>query len=183
MQRGATVKRLLAALTALLLAGAAVLLLTSGSGSTSVASGPTALETATLATIAAPAQPARPAPDPKFTRTIYATSTLARSELMLDFCRGPIAVDLGHDRPVLVAEHDFCGGSAWMPRLGEGDAVKLSGDGVEDGTYVVSTIEHAVRGQAKVRDLPDTDIVLQTCVTPKQMVLVGLDRFDPAVRS
>jgi hypothetical protein len=180
MQRGATVKRLLAALIALLLAGAAVLLLASGSGSTSVASGPTALETATLATIAAPAQPA---PDPKFTRTIYATSTLARSELMLDFCRGPIAVDLGHDRPVLVAEHDFCGGSAWMPKLGEGDAVKLSGDGVEDGTYVVSTIEHAVRGQAKVRDLPDTDIVLQTCVTPKQMVLVGLDRFDPVVLS
>jgi hypothetical protein len=178
------VKRLLAALTALLLAGAGVLLLASGSGSTSVASGPTALETATLATIAVPAQPARrPAPDPRFTRTIYATSTLARSELMLDFCRGPIAVDLGDDRPVLVAEHDFCGGSAWMPKLGEGEAVKLSGDGVEDGTYVVSTIELAVRGQAKVRDLPDTDIVLQTCVTPKTMVLVGLDRFDPAVRS
>jgi hypothetical protein len=80
---------------------------------------------------------------------------------------------------VLVAEHDYCGGSAWMPKVGKGDAVRLSGEGVKAGTYVATTIKHVPRRLTKVRDLPDTDIVLQTCISPNTMVLVGMDLFDP----
>ncbi|MGA8987388.1 hypothetical protein, partial [Aeromicrobium sp.] len=42
-------------------------------------------------------------PNAKFTRTMYATSRLSRSTMMLDMCRGPVAIDLGGDRPVLIA--------------------------------------------------------------------------------
>ena len=143
------------------------------------AAGSTSFETASIDTVTRPT----PTPVAKFTRTIWASTTLNRSELMLDFCRGPISIDLGDARPVLVAEHDYCGGTAWMPRLETGDAVKLSGDGVERGTYVVTEIDHAVRGKAKVKDLPQTDLVLQTCVTPEKMVLVGLELFVPSLQS
>ncbi len=51
-----------------------------------------------------------PPPKAKFVRTIFATSSLKRSELMLDFCKGPIAVFVGEHRPRLIAEHDYCGG-------------------------------------------------------------------------
>jgi hypothetical protein len=168
-------KRMLAALVAVATAVLALTLLSSGSDSLPAPSGPTALQTATLDRVAKPVPP----PKAKFVRTIYARSSLKRSELMLDFCKGPIAVFVGDNRPVLVAEHDYCGGLTWMPKLGKGDAIKLSGDGVQDGTYVVTTIGHATRGDAKVRDLPDTDIVLQTCVSQNTMVLVGMDLFDP----
>ena len=157
----------------------AVLLLTSGSASRPASSAPTALESATLDRVTKPIPP----PKPKFVRTIFAASNLKQSDLMLDFCKGPIAVFVGAHRPVLVAEHDYCGGLEWMPKLGRGDAIKLSGDGVKDGTYVVTTIGHVPRGSAKVRDLPDADIVLQTCVSHNTMVLVAMDLFDPTLRS
>ena len=159
----------------------AILLASCSSSTPEPGKGPTALETASLTMLAD--EPAPPPPSAKFERTIYATSSLARSELMLDFCRGPIAIDVGDHRPVLVAEHDYCGGLEWIPRLDEGEAVALSGDGVEDGTYVVATIEHVRRGHTKVRDLPPTDVVLQTCVSPEKMVLVGMKRFDPTLAS
>jgi hypothetical protein len=169
-------KRAVAALVAALAAIAAVVLLTPGSSSPPApASGPTAIQTATLDRVVRPAKP----PKPKFVRTIFATSSLKRSEFMLDICKGPIAVYVGENRPRLIAEHDYCGGLAWMPKLDKGDAIKLSGNGVQDGTYVVKTIGHAPRNEAKVRDLPDTDIVLQTCVSQNTMVLVGMDLFDP----
>lgn len=168
-------KRMLAALVAVAAGVLAVTLLTSGSDSPPASSGPTALQTATLDRVIKPIPP----PKAKFTRTIFATSSLKRSELMLDFCKGPVAVFVGEHRPVLVAEHDYCGGLEWMPKLGKGDAIKLSGDGVQDGTYVVTTIKHGIRGETKVRELPDADIVLQTCVSQNTMVLVGMDLFDP----
>ena len=172
-------KRVLGALIASAAAVVGLTLVTSGSDSPPAVSGSTALQTATLGQVGKAVSP----PKAKFVRTIFATSSLKRSELMLDFCRGPIAVDVGDHRPVLVAQHDYCGGLEWMPKLGKGDAIKLSGDGVEDGTYVVTTIQHAVRNEARVRDLPDTDIVLQTCVSPNTMVLVGMDLFDPTLQS
>lgn len=168
-------KRVLAALVVAAAAVLAVTLLTSGSDPPPTSSGPTALQTATLGLVVTESVPP---PKPEFVRTIFATSTLKRSEFMLDFCKGPIAVDVGEGRPVLVAEHDYCGGLEWMPKLDKGEAIKLSGDGVEDGTYVVKSIGHVKRGEAKVRDLPDTDIVLQTCVSHNTMVLVGMDLFD-----
>lgn len=174
------VKRMLAALVVAASAVLAVVLLAPGSGSSPASSAPTALESATLDPVTRPTPP----PKAKFVRTIFATSSLRRSEFMLDFCKGPIAVFVGDHRPRLIAEHDYCGGLEWMPKLGKGDAIKLSGDGVKDGTYVVKTIGHAPRGgQSKVRDLPDTDIVLQTCISQNTMVLVGMDLFVPTLQS
>ena len=172
-------KRMVAALVVAAAAALAVILLTSESSSPPASSAPTALESATLDRVTRLTTP----PKPKFVRTIFATSSLKRSEFMLDFCKGPIAVFVGEHRPRLIAEHDYCGGLEWMPKLGKGDAIKLSGDGVKDGTYVVKTIGHAPRLKAKVRDLPDTDIVLQTCVSQNTMVLVGMDLFVPTLQS
>ena len=173
------VKRMLAALVVAATAVLGVTLLSSGSDSSPSSTGPSALETAALDPVVAPPTP----PKAKFVRTIFATSSLKRSEFMLDICKGPIAVFVGEHRPRLIAEHDYCGGLEWMPKLGKGDAIKLSGDGVKDGTYVVKTIGHAPRLKAKVRDLPDTDIVLQTCISQNTMVLVGMDLFVPTLQS
>ena len=172
-------KRLLAALGVSAAAVFAVTQLTSTSDAPPASSGPTALQIASLGRVTKPVPP----PKAKFVRTIYAASSLKHSELMLDFCKGPIAIDLSPGRPVLVAEHDYCGGLTWMPKLGKGDAVKLSGKGVTDGTYVVTSIGHVPRLKAKVRDLPDTDVVLQTCISHNTMVLVGMDLFDPMMQS
>ncbi len=172
-------KRMLAALVAVATVALGVTLLSPGADTPPAPTGPTALQTATLDQVSKPVPP----PKAKFVRTIYATSSLKRSELMLDFCKGPIAVFVGEHRPRLIAEHDYCGGLAWIPKLAKGDAIKLSGDGVQDGTYVVKTIGHGVRNATKVRDLPDTDIVLQTCVSHNTMVLVGMDLFDPTTSS
>ncbi|AXT85889.1 hypothetical protein C6I20_12300 [Aeromicrobium sp. A1-2] len=139
----------------------------------------TTLQTTTLEIVTRASEP----PPPKFTRTIWATTTLNRSEFMLDFCRGPVSVDLGGAWPILVAEHDYCGGLDWMPELEPGDAIALFGDGVESGTYVVREIDHGIRGHSRVRDLPRTDIVLQTCVSPREVVLVGMDLFEPEAQS
>lgn len=119
-----------------------------------------------------------PLPKAKFTRTMYAAAELKSHTTFLDVCHGPIAVDLGERNPVLVAEHDYCGGSAWIPKLGMGQAVALDGDGITDGTYQVTAIKFVQRGEAKVRDLPDADAVLQTCISKTEMVLVGIDRLE-----
>jgi hypothetical protein len=145
-----------------------------------VRSGPAALETAALAPVAAKAKP-RETVHAMFSRTTYGATQLAGSDALLDACRGPVAVDLGPDRPVLVAEHDYCGGSAWIPRLAMGDAVKLSGDGLAPGLYRVSDLRYPLRHQTRVSDLPGTEIadaVLQTCISKTTMVLVGLQRVD-----
>jgi hypothetical protein len=168
-------KRILAALVVAATAVLSVTLFMSESTSVPDPTAPTALQAAALDQVTRLAPP----PRAKFVRTIFATSSLKRSELMLDFCKGPIAVFLGENRPRLIAEHDYCGGLEWIPKLAKGDAIKLSGDGVQDGTYVVTTIEHGIRNKTKVRDLPDTDIVLQTCVSHNTMVLVGMNLFDP----
>lgn len=165
--------RVLAGLVAL---GAAVALSSCSEAPAPTTSGPTALETATVETVE-PVVQRVPAPRAKFDRTIYATTELAKSDLFLDLCRGPISVDLGDARPVLVVEHDYCGGLEWIPKLAVGQAVKLKGDGLRRGTYVVTEIKHADRGVAKIKDLPRTDVVLQTCISPKEMVLVGIERF------
>lgn len=172
-------KRMFAALVVAATMVLAVILLTVKSESPPASSAPTALESATLDQVTRLTAP----PKAKFVRTIFATSSLKRSEFMLDICKGPIAVFVGEHRPRLIAEHDYCGGLEWMPKLGKGDAIKLSGDGVKDGTYVVKTIGHAPRLKAKVRDLPDTDIVLQTCISQNTMVLVGMDLFVPTLQS
>lgn len=131
----------------------------------------------------APSASVRPAPvlestlpDPAFRRTMSAAGVPATYDGLLDRCAGPVAIDMGDDVPLLVAEHDYCGGSAWIPRLDTDDVVELDGPGVEDGEYRVTEIGHATRKQATVDDLPPGEVVLQTCISQTQMVLVALQR-------
>ncbi len=132
---------------------------------------------APLASPAVAADPPRPAPEPRFTRTTYAATDLGGSTKLLDECKGPVAVWLGEERPTLVAEHDYCGGSEWMSKVEVGDAVKLGGEGVEDGIFVVTNLTYETRNEVTVGDLPEADLVLQTCVTKTRLVLVGMKRF------
>ena len=133
---------------------------------------------APLASLPAVADAPRPAPEPRFTRTMYAASNLDQSTRLLDECKGPVAVWLGDDRPTLVAEHDYCGGSEWMSKVKVGDAVKIGGDGVDDGIFVVTNLTYETRNEVTVGDLPEADVVLQTCVTKTKLVLVGMERFE-----
>ena len=124
------------------------------------------------------ADPPRPAPEPRFSRTTYGLTNLNGSAAMLDKCKGPVAVFLGDARPTLVAEHDYCGGMFWMAKLKEGDAVELEGKGVDDGIFVVTSLKYETRRQVTVGDLPEADVVLQTCVSQTRLVLVGMERFE-----
>ena len=121
-------------------------------------------------------------PNTQFTRTIVAGATIETVEKMIDKCRGPVSVVLGPTQPTLVAEHDYCGGSEWIPELELGEATSLSGPGMEEGLYVATEIKTVPRhGNATVADLPVTDVVLQTCISKTQMILVGLTKFDTQV--
>jgi hypothetical protein len=157
-----------------LLAGVVALLgvLSFSGQTTATASPPSSLQTASIPTVSGP--PVK-VPEPRFTRTMYAATQLPGAGVMLDACHGPIAVDLVGNWPVLIVQHDYCGGSAWIPKLNYGDAVRLKGDGVVAGTYVVTELRYQLRGKAKVRDMPAADAVLQTCVTKHKLVLVALD--------
>lgn len=154
--------------------GIAVLLVVSGCSAQTTASitrPPAQLQTAAIAEVTKPVA----VPKPRFTRTMYAATQLAGAPVMLDACHGPIAIKLGDGQPVLVAQHDYCGGAAWIPKLNFGDGVRLKGDGVAPGIYVVTEIRYQIRKEATVGDLPDADAVLQTCVTKHKLILVGLD--------
>ncbi|MEH3034271.1 MAG: hypothetical protein PGN07_09595 [Aeromicrobium erythreum] len=119
--------------------------------------------------------------NPDFTRTIYAEATLDDFAGPLDACRGPIAISIPTKSQVLVSEHDYCGGSAWISRLKDGSTIRISGDGVEAGFYEVTVREVHPRGKTRVRDLPRTPLVLQTCISKADMVLVGLQPILNAV--
>lgn len=140
---------------------------------------PSVLETAELP----PATRVVPPPAPRFSRTIYAATTMPASDPLIDACKGPVAIDLGDTRPLLVAEHDYCGGSAWMPRLRSGETVELDGPGVDPGLYVVTDIAFGQRRQARISDLPDAEVVLQTCISGTEITMVGLERAEPVVTS
>ncbi len=80
-------------------------------------------------------------------------------------------------RPLLVSEHDYCGGAAWIPELDRGDVVELDGPGVDAGLYRVDLVDRHQRRDVFVRDLrPSADVVLQTCVSQTQLVLVALSK-------
>jgi hypothetical protein len=112
--------------------------------------------------------------DARFARNTAKIIDLDSVESALDACAGPVAVMLGEDWPVLVAEHDYCGGSSWMPKLNTDDIVQLAGPGVIEGLYVTETIKHVPRYESKLSDMPDGDVVLQTCISRAEMILVGL---------
>ena len=122
------------------------------------------------------ADPAPTSDGARFTRMTAKFTDLENVDPALDACAGPVAVHLGKDKPLLIAEHDYCGGSDWMSRLELDDVVELMGPGVDSGLYRADDITFVPRYEAKVKDLPDADIVLQTCVSREEMVLVGLTR-------
>lgn len=119
-----------------------------------------------------------PTPDPAFTRTMSAATTLAAADAPLDACAGPVAIDVQvPGRPVLVSEHDYCGGADWIPDLAAGDAVALDGPGLEAGIYRVDVVDEHRRRDVYVRDLrPEAEVVLQTCISDTRLVLVALTR-------
>lgn len=127
-----------------------------------------------------PTEPLPVSSDAKFTRSIAKFTDLDSVEPALDACAGPVAVYLGAEHPKLVAEHDYCGGSAWMPKLDTDDVVQLTGRGVEAGLYTTETIKYVPRYDSTVDDMPDGDVVLQTCISKTTMVLVGLRLAVPA---
>ena len=130
-----------------------------------------------LPIIAAPETPA-PLPKAKFSRTIWTSTKLAEIDAALDRCRGPVSADLGDGEPVFIAEHDYCGGSAWMWKLGVRDIVALKGSGVDAGLYVVSKLRYFPRKSgATVANLPRGDVVLQTCVSSTRMVFIALTKY------
>ena len=119
-------------------------------------------------------------PDIKYSRTMFASTTLSGVDGWLDRCGGPIAVDVGEGHPTLISEHDYCGGSAWMWDLHTGDVVSLDGKGIDKGLYEVVELKYLPRKSgASVSDLPEGDAVLQTCVSATQMVLVALEKYEP----
>jgi len=127
-----------------------------------------------------PTEPHAVSSDAKFSRSIAKFTTLGSVNPALDACAGPVAVYLGAGHPKLVAEHDYCGGSDWMPKLDTNDVVHLTGPGVETGLYTAGTIKYVPRDVTTVADMPDGDIVLQTCVSRTKMVLIGLRYAAPA---
>ena len=127
-----------------------------------------------------PTEPLPVSSDAKFSRSIAKYTDLESVEPALDACAGPVAVYLGDGKPRLVAEHDYCGGSDWMPKLDEDDVVQLTGRGVEAGLYRTDSIKYVPRYDSTVDDMPDGDVVLQTCIDKKTMVLVGLRLAAPA---
>lgn len=136
------------------------------------------LERALLPAVTAP-PPDPPKPKARFSRTIWTETTLATMLPALDACRGPVSADLGAGEPVYVAEHDYCGGSAWMWKLGKKDLVALDGAGVDAGTYVVTELKYFPRkAGADPSDLPPGDVVLQTCVSKTQMVFIALEKHE-----
>ena len=127
-----------------------------------------------------PTEPLLVSSDAKFSRTTAKFTVLENVEPALDACAGPVAVYLGAEHPKLVAEHDYCGGSDWMPKLDPDDVVQLTGPGVEAGLYMTETIKHVPRYDSTVDDLPDGDVVLQTCIDKTTMVLVALRLAGPS---
>ena len=126
-----------------------------------------------------PTEPVPVSSDARFSRGIAKFTDLESVEPALDACAGPVAVYLGAGKPKLVAEHDYCGGSDWMPKLDPDDVVQLTGPGVVEGLYTTETIKHVPRYDSTVGDMPDGDVVLQTCISKTTMVLVALRLAAP----
>lgn len=170
-------RRILLFATAILLAGALALVLLNRP-QVDIHLATTQFESTALPVVVAPPKPPPP-PKAKYSRTVWAQTTLASILPALDRCRGPVAADLGGSNPVYVAEHDYCGGSAWMWNLDPKDHVALDGKGVDDGLYVVTKLKYFPRKSgADVADLPAGDVVLQTCVSKTEMVFIALQKYE-----
>ena len=92
----------------------------------------------------------------------------------LDRCIGPVAITIP-DAPLLIAEHDYCGGAARIASRRMGDRVHVTSGGGVNGTYKVVSIRRVPKGSSTsvLRGLGA--VVLQTCVG-NAVVLVGINR-------
>lgn len=115
-------------------------------------------------------------PKADYTRKIVDVATIDAVEKRIDKCDGPVAVPVFAGSTMLIAEHDYCGGAAWIGKINVGQAVALSGPGIQTGTYVADELSYQLRGKAIVNDLPRNDVVLQTCVSKTELVLVSMRR-------
>ena len=92
----------------------------------------------------------------------------------LDRCIGPVAITIP-DAPLLIAEHDYCGGSARIASRHMGDRVHVTNGGAVNGTYKVVSIRHVPKGSSTSVLRGHGAVVLQTCVG-NAVVLVGINR-------
>lgn len=91
----------------------------------------------------------------------------------INACTGPVEIVWGN-LPPEVAEHDYCGGSAFSS-LSAGERVRVIGGNLS-GTYVVNGQRRfATAGSSADLLRGIGDIALQTCV-PGGVILIGLDR-------
>ena len=93
----------------------------------------------------------------------------------IDRCIGPVAINIS-GAPLLIAEHDYCGGSGRIASRHMGDRVQVTGGGGVNGTYKVVSIHRVPKGSSTgvLRGLGAA--VLQTCVG-NTLVLVGINRI------
>jgi hypothetical protein len=90
-------------------------------------------------------------------------ATAQTMQARLDLCRGPVAIPMG-SLPLLVAEHDYCGGKTRFATRRAGDIVAVTGAKDADGTYQVTTTRTVPKGSSTSLLKGMGDIVLQTCV-------------------
>lgn len=120
---------------------------------------------------------------PAFSRDMYAAATLDTFSGPLDACQGPVAIDIPARNAVLVSEHDYCGGAEWISKLSAGQIVWLSGPGVAEGLYKITERQVHPRKITTVGQMPQAPVVLQTCISSSEMVLVAAVPMLDAVRA
>lgn len=116
-----------------------------------------------------------PPPAVSLVITIASIASPATMQSAINDCLGPVEIDWGYF-PTEIAEHDFCGGSAFSS-LSTGQRVRVVGGGMP-GVYVVNGQRRFAAAGSSADQLNGMgDIVLQTCVSDG-VILVGLDRVS-----
>lgn len=104
---------------------------------------------------------------------VASVTTPATMQAAINQCHGPVEIDWGF-LPTEIAEHDYCGGSAFSA-LSAGQQVQVVG-GSMAGRYVVNGQRRFAAAGSSAYQLDGLgDLALQTCVSGG-VILVGLDR-------
>lgn len=104
---------------------------------------------------------------------VASVTTPATMQAAINRCDGPVEIDWGF-LPTEIAEHDYCGGSAFSA-LSAGQQVQVVG-GSMAGRYVVNGERRFAAAGSSAYQLDGIgDLALQTCVSGG-VILVGLDR-------
>lgn len=118
-------------------------------------------------------------PPPALVVRIASVTTPESMQAAINSCSGPVEI-LWNDsqwgfHPTEIAEHDYCGGTAFSA-LSAGQRVQVVG-GDLSGTYLVNGDRRFVALGSSPQELDGIgDIALQTCV-PGGLILIGLDRI------